>query len=76
MRRVSSWKTARAAALDSNCGGVPCTASDKEDSWLSDGPESAPGVPITDEEMEEEPDPMLSEDIVQEENIEGGNSTD
>jgi hypothetical protein len=31
--------------LDSNCGGVPCTASEKEDSWLSDGPESSPGVP-------------------------------
>ena len=44
--------------LDSNCGGVPCTASEKEDSWLSDGPESSPGVPIEEttdsEEIEEE----------------------
>jgi hypothetical protein len=31
--------------LDSNCGGEPCTATEKEDSWLSDGPEKSPGVP-------------------------------
>ena len=36
--------------VDSNCGGVPCTASEKEDSWTSDVPESSPGVPITDSE--------------------------
>ena len=29
---------------------MPCTASEKEDSWLSDEPESSPGVPITDSE--------------------------
>jgi hypothetical protein len=29
----------QAAQSDSNCGGVPCTASDKEDSWLSDSDE-------------------------------------
>jgi hypothetical protein len=50
--------------LDSNCDGDPCTsncggenncsASQKEDSWLSDGPESSPGVPIEEEEPEEE----------------------
>ena len=39
--------------LDSNCGGVPCTASEKEDSWTSDVPESSPGVPITDSEEPE-----------------------
>jgi hypothetical protein len=40
--------------LDSNCGGVPCTASEKEDSWTSDVPESSPGVPITDSGEEQE----------------------
>jgi hypothetical protein len=41
--------------LDSNCGGVPCTASEKEDSWLSDVPESSPGVPI-EPQQEDEPE--------------------
>jgi hypothetical protein len=40
--------------LDSNCGGVPCTASEKEDSWLSDEPETEPP---NEEEEEEEPEP-------------------
>lgn len=40
--------------LDSNCGGVPCTASDKEDSWTSDVPESSPGVPIEETTESEE----------------------
>ena len=40
------------AALDSNCGGVPCTASDKENSTTSD---PIPGEPHTpSEETEEE----------------------
>jgi hypothetical protein len=40
--------------LTSNCGGEPCTATEKEDSWLSDGPESSPGVPAEPEEDEEQ----------------------
>ena len=47
--------------LTSNCGGEPCTASEKEDSWLSDGPESAPGVPIEDSEEEQQEDPNPEE---------------
>jgi hypothetical protein len=38
--------------LTSNCGGQPCSASEKEDSWTSDVPESSPGVPIEEEEEE------------------------
>jgi hypothetical protein len=40
-------------ALDSNCGGVPCTASEKEDSWLSERPETEPPT-IDSEETESE----------------------
>jgi hypothetical protein len=40
--------------LTSNCGGEPCTATEKEDSWLSDGPESAPGVPAEPETTDSE----------------------
>lgn len=42
------------AALDSNCGGVPCTASDKEDSTTSD---PVPGT----SEPEPEPEPETTE---------------
>ena len=57
-------------SLDSNCGGVPCTASEKEDSWTSDVPESSPGVPIdettdneeTVSEIEENEDDQDEED--------------
>jgi hypothetical protein len=45
-------------ALTSNCGGEPCTATQKEDSWLSDEPESSPGVPA---EPESEPEPEEQE---------------
>ena len=41
------------AALDSNCGGVPCTASDKENSTTSD---PIPGEPHTPTEDSEETD--------------------
>ena len=41
----------RCAALDSNCGGVPCTASDKENSTTSD---PIPGEPHTPTEETEE----------------------
>jgi hypothetical protein len=56
--------------LDSNCGGVPCTATEKEDSWLSDEPESSPGVPIT-PTPESEPE---SESEEEEENKESGDA--
>ena len=39
--------------MSSNCGGEPCTPSQKEDSWTSDVPESSPGVPIEDSEESE-----------------------
>jgi hypothetical protein len=45
----------------SNCGGEPCTPSQKEDSWTSSVPESSPGVPI-----EPEPESTDSEETVEE----------
>ena len=46
----------RCAALDSNCGGVPCTASEKEDSTTSDPIPGEPHTPTEDSEetVEEE----------------------
>jgi hypothetical protein len=41
----------------SNCGGQPCTPSQKEDSWLSSEPESSPGVPINETTDSEESEP-------------------
>jgi hypothetical protein len=43
--------------LTSNCGGQPCSASEKEDSWLSEKPESSPGVPIDETTDTEETEP-------------------
>ena len=40
-------------ALDSNCGGVPCTASDKENSTTSDPIPGEPHTPTTDTDSEE-----------------------
>lgn len=50
----------RCAALDSNCGGVPCTASDKEDSTTSDP------VPGTSEPEPETTDSEETEDETEE----------
>ena len=47
----------KCAALDSNCGGVPCTSSDKEDSTTTDP------VPA---EPEPEPETTDSEETVEE----------
>jgi hypothetical protein len=52
----------------SNCGGEPCTPSQKEDSWTSDVPESSPGVPITDSEETVEEEETETEEEVKEEN--------
>jgi hypothetical protein len=49
------------AALDSNCGGVPCTASDKEDSTTSD-PVPEDSAPEEDTQEEQEPEPEQQEE--------------
>jgi hypothetical protein len=53
----------KCAALDSNCGGVPCTASDKEDSTTSD---PVPGDSEPEPEETEASD-IETEDVVEDE---------
>ena len=50
------------AALDSNCGGVPCTASDKENSTTSNPIPGEPHTPTTDREEEETEEPEEEEE--------------
>ena len=61
------------AALDSNCGGVPCTASEKEDSTTTDHIPGEPHTPTEDsEETEPEPTEPVSDEETEEAEIESG----
>jgi hypothetical protein len=53
--------------MTSNCGGEPCTPSQKEDSWTSEEPESSPGVPIEGEEEQGEDEQTEEQQPEQEE---------
>ena len=57
----------RCAALDSNCGGVPCTASEKEDSTTSDPIPGEPHTPTESEETVEEIEEQEEQDAEEQE---------
>ena len=50
------------ASMDSNCGGVPCTASDKENSTTSDPVPGEPHTPTEDSETDQEGEEEQSQD--------------